>query len=125
MTTTTLRDPENGIIKTNFSDAFESAELEAQLAPFFEGCPRGAHLFILSDISPLEEEPSPQDFIDVLIGLCSRCPKVPVLAAVVSKSYMGYAPGRIIYPVASQVGLKLRVFPDQSSASAWLLVGLE
>ena len=125
MSTTTVRDPNNGIIKIAFSSAFELEELENQLANYFEGCPRGAHLFIITDFTALEEEPDSQEFTAALLGLCARCPKVPVLVALVAKGDMGYAPGRVIYPSASTLGLKMMVFSDEAPAVAWLLTGLE
>ena len=125
MAVTTFRDPDNGIIKMTFSGTFELEELENQLANYFEGCPRGAHLFIVTDFTALEQEPESQDFTEALLGLCARCPKVPVLLAVVARGDMGYAPGRVIYPSASKLGLKMQIFKEQASATNWLLVGLE
>jgi hypothetical protein len=125
MAAVTTRNPDNGIITTTFSETFDAGELTAELGDYFDSCPRGAHLFIVTDFTALAEDPEPQNFIDTLIELCGRCIKVPVLVAAVAKGTMGYAPGQIIHPYASKTGMKLQVFKSEDAATAWLLGGLD
>jgi hypothetical protein len=125
MSAVTTRNPDSGIIKTTFSETFSAEELTNQLGDYFDSCPRGAHLFIVVDLTPLAEDPEPQAFIDTLIELCGRCIKVPVLVGVVAKGTLGYAPGQTIHPYASKVGLKIQVFSSEDAANVWLFAGLD
>jgi len=119
------RDRATGIVNATVTGQFEGDELNTALAPYYAKAPRGMHLFFTIDFRGLDAPPASEALIKALMKAAAVNPKVPALGAFVSEEDMGFAPGKLILPIYSKIGLKAMVFATPDEAKRWLLSGLE